>query len=71
MQHDTIIGAIHQRALKRFFMGWIRFCQGCLRDGYVRWRRHSLALDGFWTALTFAFMTVDGASQKIVNNFLK
>jgi hypothetical protein len=71
MQHDTIIGAIHQRALKRFFMGWIRICQGFLRDGYVRLRRHSLALDRFWRALIFAFVTIDGAPQKIVNNFLK
>jgi len=71
MQRDTINGAIHQRALKRFLSGWIRFCQGCLWDGTVRWRRHLLALDGSWTALTFAFRTVDGAPQKIVNNFLK
>jgi hypothetical protein len=70
MQLDPIIGAIHQRSLKRNFRGWNRFCQGGLCDGFVRWERHSLALDRFWTDLTFAFETVDG-TQKIVNNFLK
>ncbi|MBP6969328.1 MAG: IS3 family transposase [Prolixibacteraceae bacterium] len=41
------------------------------QDGYVRWRMHSLALDGFLQPLSLCLCLVDGAPQRIVNNFLE